>query len=82
MQSSSISEKPFSMGILPCISRFKCQAKQNYPTVLASVSSDHLALFAGKQFEAGVLFYSGQQILPFTYQDRTFFALPIGLLST
>lgn len=40
----------------------------------------HLAVFAGERFERGILFYSGQTILPFTYQERTFYALPIGLL--
>ena len=39
-----------------------------------------LAEFAGKQFERGVLFYTGQEILPFQYGSLTFHALPIGLI--
>ena len=38
-----------------------------------------LAEFAGKQFERGVLFYTGQEILPFRYESLIFYALPIGL---
>lgn len=40
----------------------------------------HLAMFAGHQFEQGVLFYSGEHVLPFTYQGHTFFALPLGMM--
>ena len=39
-----------------------------------------LAEFAGNQFERGILFYTGQEILPFHYENRTFYALPIGLI--
>ncbi len=39
-----------------------------------------LAEFAGNQFERGILFYTGQEILPFQYENRTFYALPIGLI--
>ena len=38
-----------------------------------------LAEFSGKAFEQGVLFYTGQEILPFKYGEFTFYALPIGL---
>lgn len=40
----------------------------------------HLASFAGEKFEKGILFYSGQDILPFTYKEHVFYALPIGLI--
>lgn len=40
-----------------------------------------LAEFAGKAFETGVLFYTGQEILPFKQGANTFYALPIGLFS-
>lgn len=39
-----------------------------------------LAELAGRQFERGILFYTGQEILPFRYQGRGFHALPLGLL--
>lgn len=39
-----------------------------------------LAEFAGEAFEQGVLFYTGQEILPFKHGDMIFHALPIGLL--
>ena len=38
-----------------------------------------LAEFSGKAFEQGVLFYTGQEILPFKHGEFTFYALPIGL---
>ena len=40
-----------------------------------------LAEFAGKAFKAGILFYTGQEILPFKQGAITFYALPIGLFS-
>lgn len=40
-----------------------------------------LAEFAGSAFEAGILFYTGQEILPFKLGALTFHALPIGLFS-
>jgi hypothetical protein len=39
-----------------------------------------LAEFSGSRFENGVLFYSGQEILPFKMNERIFYALPIGML--
>lgn len=39
-----------------------------------------LAEFAGDKFKQGVLFYSGQEILPFRHKDFSFFALPFSLL--
>lgn len=41
-----------------------------------------LAEFSGKQFEQGILFYTGQEVLPFQHENRTFYALPIGLFLT
>ncbi len=38
-----------------------------------------LAESAGKVFERGILFYTGQEILPFRYGKLRFHALPIGL---
>ena len=38
-----------------------------------------LAEFSSKAFEQGVLFYTGQEILPFKHGELTFYALPIGL---
>jgi len=38
-----------------------------------------LAKFSGEQFEQGILFYTGQKILPFRQGEFTFYALPIGL---
>jgi len=38
-----------------------------------------LAEFAGKAFETGILFYTGQEIMPFKHGALTFYALPIGL---
>ena len=39
-----------------------------------------LAEFAGSAFERGILFYNGQQALPFSLGGRRFHALPLGLL--
>ena len=39
-----------------------------------------LAELAGQQFERGILFYTGQEVLPFRYHDMVFHALPLGLL--
>ncbi len=39
-----------------------------------------LAELAGAQFERGVLFYTGQEVLPFRYRNMIFHALPLGLL--
>lgn len=39
-----------------------------------------LAEFAGSQFRHGVLFYSGDSVLPFKVGEQVFHALPIGLL--
>jgi predicted AAA+ superfamily ATPase len=38
-----------------------------------------LAEFSGNAFEQGILFYTGQEVLPFRYGKLTFYALPIGL---
>jgi hypothetical protein len=38
-----------------------------------------LAEFSGEAFERGILFYTGQEILPFRQGELTFYALPIGL---
>ncbi|MEH6548830.1 MAG: DUF4143 domain-containing protein [Pseudomonadales bacterium] len=38
-----------------------------------------LAEFSGKAFEQGILFYTGQEVLPFKQGELTFYALPIGL---
>jgi predicted AAA+ superfamily ATPase len=38
-----------------------------------------LAEFSGELFEQGILFYTGQKILPFRHGKFTFYALPIGL---
>ena len=38
-----------------------------------------LADFAGSNFERGVLFYGGQEALPFSVGERRFHALPLGL---
>ena len=39
-----------------------------------------LAEFARNRFEQGILFYTGQKVLPFRYDNLTFYALPIALL--
>jgi uncharacterized protein len=39
-----------------------------------------LADYAGDKFRYGVLFYTGQDVLPFTQGSYSFHALPIGLL--
>ena len=39
-----------------------------------------LADFAGDAFERGVLFYGGQEALPFHFAGRRFHALPLGML--
>ena len=39
-----------------------------------------LSEFTGKKFTQGILFYTGQNVLPFRFDDKTFFALPISLL--
>lgn len=39
-----------------------------------------LAAFAGSAFERGVVFYTGEDVLPFRQDGLTFYALPIGLL--
>ena len=38
-----------------------------------------LAEFAGSAFERGVLFYGGQEALPFSFGERRFHALPLGM---
>jgi predicted AAA+ superfamily ATPase len=38
-----------------------------------------LAEFADRAFAQGILFYTGQEILPFRYGKLTFYALPLGL---
>ncbi len=38
-----------------------------------------LADYSGKAFERGVLFYTGQEVLPFRHGELRFYALPIGL---
>ncbi|MDA1372063.1 MAG: ATP-binding protein [Proteobacteria bacterium] len=40
-----------------------------------------LADFAGNQFRSGVVFYSGDRVLPFKVGEQHFHALPIGLLN-
>ncbi|MFT7527801.1 MAG: putative AAA+ superfamily ATPase [Arenicella sp.] len=39
-----------------------------------------LSGFAGNKFARGILIYTGQEILPFRFDDKHFFALPISLL--
>ncbi len=52
----------------------------------ASVSANdfknlaNLAEFAGSDFDRGILFYTGERVLPFRFARRTFHALPVGLL--
>ena len=43
---------------------------------------EKLAEFAGPRFERGILFYSGEKILPFKADNLTFYALPIGLMTS
>ena len=38
-----------------------------------------LADFAGKKLDCGILFYTGNKLLPFKYNDMTFHAIPISL---
>jgi predicted AAA+ superfamily ATPase len=38
-----------------------------------------LAEFSGDDFEQGIVFYTGQEVLPFRYGEFTFYALPIGI---
>ena len=40
-----------------------------------------LAAFAGPLFAGGILFYAGEDILPFNIEDRRFHALPLGLIT-
>jgi len=40
-----------------------------------------LAEFSGERFSHGVIFYSGNDILPFHQKDKKFYAIPIGVLS-
>ena len=40
----------------------------------------NLAEFAGSDFERGVLFYTGDEVLPFRFEGHTFHALPVALL--
>lgn len=39
-----------------------------------------LAEFSGKDFEQGIVFYTGSEILPFKQGSLNFYAVPIGLL--
>jgi hypothetical protein len=39
-----------------------------------------LAAFVGDRLEAGLVFYSGERVLPFRMEGRQFFAVPISLL--
>ena len=39
-----------------------------------------LAEFTNKKFTQGILFYTGQEVLPFRFSDKQFYALPISLL--
>ena len=38
-----------------------------------------LADYAGAQFEQGVIFYSGERLLPFKVGERVFHAVPMGV---
>ncbi len=38
-----------------------------------------LSEFTGKKFTQGILFYTGQEVLPFRFDDKQFYALPISL---
>ena len=38
-----------------------------------------LAEFVGEKFTQGILFYTGREILPYRFNGRQFFALPISL---
>lgn len=38
-----------------------------------------LSQFSGKKFVQGILFYTGQNVLPFKFDDKQFYALPINL---
>ena len=40
-----------------------------------------LAAFSGPLFAGGILFYAGEDILPFSVEDRRFHALPLGLIT-
>ena len=40
-----------------------------------------LAAFSGPLFAEGILFYAGENILPFSIEDRRFYALPLGLIT-
>jgi len=39
-----------------------------------------LSLYAGNRFDKGVLFYSGDLLLPMKFKDRTFYAVPVSLI--
>lgn len=39
-----------------------------------------LFLYSGDRFDKGVMFYSGAQLLPMKFKDKTFYAVPISLL--
>ena len=39
-----------------------------------------LADFAGQHFEQGIIFYTGNEVLPFNLQDRQFYAIPLSIL--
>ena len=39
-----------------------------------------LSEFTGKKFAHGILFYTGQEVLPFRFDNKNFFTLPISLL--
>ncbi len=41
----------------------------------------NLAEFAGTDFDRGVLFYTGEEVLPFRFRGFAFHALPIGILA-
>lgn len=40
-----------------------------------------LAAFAGPLFVSGILFYAGEDILPFNLSGQRFYALPMGLIT-
>ena len=40
-----------------------------------------LADFAGQHFDQGIMFYTGNEVLPFNLQGRQFHALPLSMLA-
>lgn len=72
----------YPRSLQPFIEEVLAEFRVLYLTGARQSGKTTLAEFAGQAFERGILFYTGQKILPFRYGTLTFYALPIGLFTS